>query len=482
MKRTASRCAAAALVAALLASAGANADIIDLYPTGVFEDAVESLNPGDTLIVHEGTYPDTGRISIGVQGTEASPVVITGAEGEARPHVTRPADAEAQNTINVEGASYLTIRGLEISSNGGDGVNLNSEPSYITLEDLVIHDVDVGVNFRSSMHHITVRGCNIHRTGANGGTGEGMYVGCNWAECAVTDSLIENNWIHECLEGTTQGDGIEVKWGSIRVVIRNNVIHDMDYPGIFVYGAPGSGDVNTVEGNAIWNCLEGIFAPSDALVQNNIIFTSGTGLSLYGHEQVDAMENVTAVGNTVYDCDDGLYVRWGGSNMVLANNAVYCPDSTAVSSSSGVSGTVKANYVTGGIDVSLDDDAFFDGGTAAAAFVDAEGRDFWPAPGSSLIGAADPAHAPPFDFNDAARTEPYDVGAYETEGLESNPGWQIAAGLKGSDATSIPDAADVADAPDADAAPDIPADGAADTVDEGGEGDGESGCGCTVAR
>jgi len=24
-----------------------------------------------------------------------------------------------------------------------------------------------------------------------------MYVGCNDAECAVTDSLIENNWIHD---------------------------------------------------------------------------------------------------------------------------------------------------------------------------------------------------------------------------------------------------------------------------------------------
>src|SRR5690606_24678915 len=123
------------------------------------------------------TYSDTGRISISVRGTTAAPVMIKGADGEALPLITRAASAPIQNTINIEGATHLRITRLEISGNGGDGVNLSGSPAFITLDNLEIHGIDVGVNFRSSMSDVTVRHNHIHHTGQNGGTGEGMYVG-----------------------------------------------------------------------------------------------------------------------------------------------------------------------------------------------------------------------------------------------------------------------------------------------------------------
>ncbi len=186
------------IAVSVIGSVTASAADIEIFPGDSFETAVENLSPGDTLTVHAGTYIDSGRISIGVKGTQNSPVIIQAAAGEQRPLITRnPGDA-AQNTINIEGAEYLTVRGLEISSNGGDGINMSANPSYITLEDLVIHDISVGINFRSSMHHITVRRNHIYATND---TGEGMYVGCNNATCAVSESLIENNWIHDTLRG-----------------------------------------------------------------------------------------------------------------------------------------------------------------------------------------------------------------------------------------------------------------------------------------
>ncbi len=274
-----------------------------LQAGGNFEAAVETLQPGDTLIVHAGTYLDTGRISIGVKGTANAPVLIKAADGEARPVISRPTGAAVQNTINIEGATHLTIRGLEITGNGGDGINMSGTPADITLEDLEIHDVDVGINFRSSMERITVRRNHIHRTGIGGGTGEGMYVGCNDATCAVSHSIIEGNWIHDALPGTTQGDGIEIKVGSHSNIIRGNVIYNMPYPGIFVYGT-NSTAINVVEENVIWNCYEGIYAVADAIVRNNIVLDSGTGLSLYGHAQVAQMKNVTAINNTLYNNTD----------------------------------------------------------------------------------------------------------------------------------------------------------------------------------
>jgi hypothetical protein len=291
------------------------------------------------------------------------------------------------------------------------------------------------------MNNITVRRNHIRRTGIGGGTGEGMYVGCNDATCIVRDSLIENNWIHDALPGTTQGDGIEVKVGSHSNVIRDNVIYNMPYPGIFVYGT-GSNPPNLVEGNVIWNCLEGIYAVADAIVRNNIVIGSGTGLSLYSHVQVAQMKNIVAVNNTLYDNNSGVYMRWGGSvsNMRLANNAIYSPGKTAVNAGSAISAgaALAANYIQGSSSVAVDNARFFDGGSASTAFVDAANRDFWPRAGSVLLDRGSATEAPPLDFNRTARSAPIDVGAYEVLGLASNPGWRLAEGFKGGNAPPPP--------------------------------------------
>jgi len=297
---------------------------VEIFPgTDVFGPAAQNLQAGDTLIVHQGTYFETQRVSIQAQGAASAPILITGADGEARPVITRPASASLQNIINIEGsARYLTIKGLEIIGNGGDGVKMTGVLSFITLEDLVIHDVDVGVNFRSSMDHITVRRSQIYNTGRDGGTGEGIYVGCNEGMCVVRDSVIENNWIHDSLPGTTQGDGIEVKAGSHSNVIRDNVIYNRFYPAILVYGT-GANPINLVEGNVVWNSFEGITAISDAIVRNNVVFNSGCGVCSYHHAQVAERKNVTAVHNTLYDNDDNLYIRRPGADFTLADNTVY---------------------------------------------------------------------------------------------------------------------------------------------------------------
>jgi hypothetical protein len=413
----------------------AQSAMIEIFPGQSFETAAENLHPGDTLIVHQGTYTDSGRISIAVKGTAGSPVVIKKADGEARPVITRPDIAPLQNTINIEGATYLTVRGLEIVGNGGDGINLNSDLSFITLEDLDIHDVDVGVNFRSSMNNIIVRRTHIYRTGRDSGTGEGMYVGCNNASCIVRDSVIENNWIHDVLSGTSQGDGIEIKVGSHSNIVRNNVIYNRPYPGILAYG--GGNGVNIIEGNVVWNCLEGISALSDAIVRNNIVFSSPAGILSYGHVQVPAIRNLTIVNNTLYNNGEGIYIRWTDgevANMTLANNAIYSPGKTAVNSGSGLPRTgitAGANYVEGstGVDT-IDNAAFFSGGSSLDTFVDAPHDNFWPSASSRLKGNAIPSLSPANDFNEVSRTSPYDVGAYESEIYSENPGWKISSGFK----------------------------------------------------
>lgn len=401
---------------------------VEIFPGDSFEAAVEALNPGETLIVHEGTYQDSGRLSIQVKGTPTAPVIIQKAPGEARPLITRSVNASVQNTINIEGATYLTLSGLEIAGNGGDGVNMNSNPSYITLEDLDIHDVSVGVNFRSSMDHITVRNNHIHRIGEGGDTGEGMYVGCNDATCAVTDSLIEGNWIHDTL-GASQGDGIEIKRGSHSNIIRDNVIHDTHYPCILLYGTEGN-PRNLVEGNVMWNCGDsGIQVAADAIIRNNIILESpNNGLNSQDHQGVTP-NNIEFIHNTIVGGDPCLRMNnWGDkTGMVFANNAIYCASNNfKISGLSGV--TVRGNVIVPTIS-QLPIGGYQVGRSAQQDYMDAAGRDLYPTPDSPLLDAGDPAHTTALDFNHSPRTGSPEAGAY-TWTASSNPGWRVQPGFK----------------------------------------------------
>src|SRR6267142_1416684 len=134
---------------------------------------------------------------------------------------------------------------------------------------------------------------------------------------------------------------------------------------------------------------------------------------------------------TLYNNTDGVYMRWSSAatNMVLANNAVYSPGKTAVNTAGSV-GTFVRNYVEGASDQTVDGSAFINGGTSANAFGNPVNMDFWPKAGSALIGTASGTYAPSVDFNADGRVSPFDVGAYETDGATSNPGWQITQGFK----------------------------------------------------
>lgn len=445
--------------AALPGAAKAESAVIEIYPQNAnstcneeFENVANALQPGDELVLHGGTYTQTCRRAISVVGTPQNPITIRAAGGEV-PVLTRPGNPSQgfpENNIEIIDSAYVSIQGLHFD--GGDiGVRFIGGHHITFEENEIFNTANNAIAMNSgNTDAFTLRRNHIHHTGlldlSLGTTeGEGMYVGCNNATCTATNHTIENNYIHD-LRGTSGGgnDGIEVKVGSYNNLIRDNVIHNTTigtrYPCIFVYGGgPGQ---NIVEGNALWNCGEAIQVVSDAVVRNNLILNSDVGITAAPHAQVGQIRNVTIAHNTIYGHGECLYVRWSGaSGMVLANNAVYCPGHSAVDAA-GLSGaTVSTNYVEGGLSgVSIDNQAFFSGGSANAAFASPVGLNFWLPPGSPLIENADPNHATAIDFNLSVRDSPYDVGAYETDAQTTNPGWQVGPGFKDLTPQSLPPA------------------------------------------
>ena len=173
---------------------------------------------------------------------------------------------------------------------------------------------------------------------------------------------------------------------------------------------------------------------SDAIVRNNLIVNSSTGITAAPHAQVPQMRNVTIVNNTIYGHSECVFVRWtGANNMVLANNAIYCPAATAVNAS-GITGStiaIRSNYIEGALSgATVDSSRFFSGGSSGSVFTSPAQLDFWPRSGSILIGKADAGFTPTLDFNERRRMSPFDVGGYETDGLATNPGWKVGPGFK----------------------------------------------------
>ncbi len=407
----------------------------EIGPGDDLRAAIDALGPGDELVLRGGEYALNSGFRIGAVGTESQPVIIRGKAGERA--VIRQYSSN-HNTIEVTGSRYLVLDSLVVTG-GSHGIRL-MDSDYITIQSCEVFetgDVAISANSGGTYTGLKILRNHIHHTN---NTGEGMYLGCNNDQCRVENSLIEGNYVHHTNGPTVeQGDGIELKEGSSGNTIRDNVIHDTNYPGILVYGTAGNGPANTIEGNVIWNVGDyGIQAAADAIIRNNIVLDGGVG---FQRHQSSVPSNIEFVHNTVLLGGTTLTVRDVSGPVVIANNALYSQGGNAVRLVSGDLSQVvlRGNVGTGG--VSGASGGFTWGAGVDQDFVNGHFGvppiDLYPSAGSPLIDAGDAAYQTPVDFNGASRSGVPDAGAYQ-HGPDSNQGWPISTTFKTAAGITIP--------------------------------------------
>lgn len=416
------------LLALLAAPALLPLQAAEIGPGDDLRAAIAALGPGGELVLRGGTYVVSSGFRISVNGAQAQPAVIRAKTGE-RPLIQQT--NAGQNVIEISGSSHLVIRGIAFTG-GSHGIRLMSS-SFVTIEDCEVYetgDVAISANSGSTYQGLRLLRNHIHHTN---GTGEGMYLGCNSDGCRVANSLIEGNYIHHTNRaGVEQGDGIELKEGSYGNVIRDNVIHDTNYPGIITYSTVSNGPANVIEGNVIWNTNDNsIQVAADAVVRNNIVL--GSSVAFQSH-QAGSPANIQFVHNTVIANGDAVAVRNVTGSVVIANNALYAQGGSAINLISGSTGlvTLAGNVGRGGL--SGASAGYVDGNGIAADFVGAHFNgappiDLFPRAGSALIGAAAAPYLTAVDFNGTGRSGSADAGAYRYV-ANGNPGWRIIAGFK----------------------------------------------------
>jgi hypothetical protein len=416
---------------ALLVSTAAHAATIEVHPGDDFRGAMQGLGPGDTLIMHGGTYSLSGYFELDLAGTASRPITIRAAAGE-QPLIHY--DGDGQNIVNIVAARFLVLDGIEFSG-GSRGIRL-IDTSDFTMRNCHVHDTAANAISANDVGNDYARLAFVHNEIDHaGGTAEGFYLGCNDDGCRVHDSIVANNYIHD-LDGAdvSQGDGIEIKAGSYANVVRDNVIHDTAYPGITLYHTNGNGAPNIIERNLVWNSGDnGIQVTGDAIVRNNIVLSAAAaGIGVHASQGGD-VGNLVIVNNTVLkESGDAVHLSDVAGDVLVANNAFYAANGNAVFANGATDRvTLVANVgvgslsgVSGGFDAGGDIAADF----SNANYSGAPPQDLVPRAGR-LVDAADAATLAADDFDVVSRLPALDVGAYRNDPA-GNESWPLQAGFK----------------------------------------------------
>ncbi len=183
--------------------------------------AVAIARPGDTIIVHEGTYPGGFRPPQGTTWQAAPgerPIIDGGWKGG-----NLGADADDGKGVLVRYAD-VTLRGFEIRNVAGQGVAVTTGGHRFVMEDCEIHRCFhgglAGNGLGEMIQGITIRGCHVHDIALSGKWKEVPVNGCFlFKSCdgvLIEDTLIERGY----------GEGIAAGSRSRNLTFRRVTVRD----------------------------------------------------------------------------------------------------------------------------------------------------------------------------------------------------------------------------------------------------------------
>ncbi|MFH1104764.1 MAG: right-handed parallel beta-helix repeat-containing protein [Actinomycetota bacterium] len=261
------------------------------HPWATLQHAVDSIEPGDTIVVHPGTYAGMRIERSGAPGawitlTAAIPGTVTiDRPGSANRHES---NVELETWEDPGTVSYWVIDGLEVVNAPSWGIDVRGTPD-------------------AHSHDIVIRANDVHDNGL-----AAIRTGIFFAftdEVRVTRNDSHHNGEHG-IYLSNSGDGFRVD---------HNHLHDNGGCGLHMNGDLSQGGdgiisngeitANLIEGNGILGCaginLDGV---TDATIANNVIVENhASGIAVFRGDGAVCSRDVTIVNNTVVQAADG---RW----------------------------------------------------------------------------------------------------------------------------------------------------------------------------
>jgi parallel beta-helix repeat protein len=394
-----------------------------LTPWLTLQHAVETIAPGDTILVRAGTY---AGCRIRNSGQQTAPKTLMSETPGAAVIVTPGPQNSHSSLIEIENGSGSNVTDWII-----DGFEVSGSPH---------HGVDIRITDR-----ITVRNCYVHDSSPSG-TGTGIFL-------AFSDHpTIENN---ESSDNTEHG--IYQSNSGDHPIIRGNTVHHNGGAGVHMNGdvsqKPGDGIISfaVVENNTIFengrNGASGINADGvdDSIFRNNLLYNNhASGISLFSADGAHGSSRNKVYNNTIVQASDGRWCiniaksakgRASATGNIVQNNVISTerPDKGSIAVYSTAAGVLSSDHnvvvnrfsTTGGTSVTstlaqwqaLGYDVHSMISTPAALFVDPASEDYHLKFGSPA-GNAGTNLAPDVttDLDGIARPQggAFDIGGYES--------------------------------------------------------------------
>ena len=377
------------------------------YPYATLSEATDIVVPGDTILIHEGTY--SGGIFVAdLQGMPGTWIHILAASGE-----TVIFDG-GSNAWQFTDAAYLEIRGIIFEHQTGNGVNFDDGGSYetpahhILFDQCTFRDINATGNNDllklSGLDSFEIRNC-LFLNGAEGGSGIDM-VGCH-------DGQIHNNHFEDLGSNSVQAKG-----GCRNIRIERN---------FFKNGGARALNLGGSTGLQFFRPLDAPYEAAELKVYSNVFIGSDAPVAFVG------TINTEVVNNTFY-----LPTKWVlrilqetvdterfppcGYNT-FRNNIIYIDNLVSVECNIGPNTAPETftfsnnlwfhseNSNWAGPDLPVEDtDNIM---SEDPLFEDASSEDFSLMEGSPAIGAGYDVTDPSFDYDYVHYLLPRSIGAFE---------------------------------------------------------------------
>lgn len=276
-------------------------------PYANLTQAVNVVQPGDTIMMHAGTYAG-GLFFNNLKGTPAQWITIKNAPGE------QPVLNGGNNAIQLTDPAYLRISGLIFQHQTANGFNTDDGGTYATpahhvvFDNCIFRDISATGNNDllklSGLDSFEIRNCQFIN-GSPGGSGVDM-VGCHYG-------VIENNYFENL-----GSNSIQAKGGTAWIRIQGN---------FFKNGGQRTLNLGGSTGLPFFRPDTAKYEAAHLQVFSNIIVGSWAPIAYVGAVQVEV------VNNTIYkpenwvirilqeSVDPDRFLECGDNSFV--NNIIY---------------------------------------------------------------------------------------------------------------------------------------------------------------
>lgn len=388
-------------------------------PWKTIQKAADTLKPGETVFIREGTYSE--QVSLSYRDNSAGPfITFTNYPGELVVLDGSNIDIQyGDGLILIKKTDYIRISGLRIQHSNGAGILVVGANNIVVENNRTFDTVKSGIGIWAS-NHVVVDGneialaCNEHPGYPASEENLSIAAGSSYVE-------IRNNHIHQAAnipDGFAGGEGINVKDGAHDVNIYNNVVHldersDGKPSNRLAFGLDGwTNETYNISffNNIAYNNETGFVVESeegatvhDIFIYNNIAYNNGTGFLIpnWKKNESSLKKNVYFLNNTAYLNKIGFYINSVMiENIVFRNNIIW-ESMTAIK----IGANVPISQITS--DHNLTD--------RDPKFIDPISGDFHLQSSSPAIDNGSAVNAPDVDMDNNNRPQGlgFDIGAYE---------------------------------------------------------------------